>query len=123
MFNPTDIVYSRRLFMTRGIQLLSVGGSLPLFLDRSAACMAADFAANPAGAGRPDDHVLVVVQLAGGNDGLNTVVPIGNDDYHKARPRIGISKNAALKLTDDWGLHPAATGFKKLYDAGDLAVV
>jgi uncharacterized protein (DUF1501 family) len=123
MLNPSDIVYSRRLFLSRGVQLLSVAGTLPLFLDHSARCLAADYAANPAGAGRPDDHVLVVIQLAGGNDGLNTVVPLGNDDYYNARPRIAVAKNAALKLTDDWGVHPSATGFKKLYDAGDLAIV
>jgi uncharacterized protein (DUF1501 family) len=123
MLNASDIVYSRRLFLSRGVQLLSVAGTLPLFLDHSAHCMAADFAANPAGAGRPDGNVLVVVQLAGGNDGLNTVVPLGNDDYYNARPRLGVAKNTALKLTDDWGLHPSATGFKKLYDAGDLAIV
>jgi uncharacterized protein (DUF1501 family) len=123
MFNSSDIVYSRRLFMSRGVQLLSVAGTIPFFLDHSAHCLAAEYANNPAGAGRPDDHVLVVIQLAGGNDGLNTVVPLGNDDYYSARPRLGVAKNAALKLTDDWGLHPAAAGFKKLYDAGDLAIV
>jgi len=123
MLNPSDILYSRRLFMSRGMQLLSVAGTLPLFLDHGARCMAADYAANPAGAGRPDDHVLVVVQLAGGNDGLNTVVPLGNDDYYAARPRLGVAKSAALKLTDEWGVHPAASGLKKLYDAGDLAIV
>jgi len=123
MSSPSDILFSRRLFMSRGMQLLSVVGTLPLFLDHGARCMAADYAANPAGAGRPDDHVLVVVQLAGGNDGLNTLVPLGNDDYYNARPRIGIAKDEALKLTDDWGVHPAAGGFKKLFDAGDLAIV
>src|ERR1039457_3358218 len=115
MFNPSDIVYSRRLFLTRGVQLLSVAGTLPMFLDHSAACMAADFAANPAGAGRPDDHVLVVLQMAGGNDGLNTVIPLGNDDYYNARPSIAVRKNAALKLTDDFGVHPSCQGFKKMY--------
>lgn len=119
----STILYSRRLFMSRGMQLLSVAGTLPVFLDYGARCLAADFAANPTGAGRPDDRVLVVVQLAGGNDGLNTVVPLGNDDYYNARPRLAVAKNAALKLTDEWGLHPAASGFKKLYDAGDLAIV
>jgi uncharacterized protein (DUF1501 family) len=123
MLNPSDILYSRRLFMSRGMQLLSVAGTLPLFLDHGARCMAADYAANPAGAGRPDDHVLVVVQLAGGNDGLNTVVPLGNDDYYAARPRLGVAKDEALKLTDEWGVHPAGSGLKKLYDAGDLAIV
>ena len=123
MFNPTDILYSRRLFMTRGVQLLSVAGTLPMFLDHSAACMAADHADNPAGAGRPDDHVLVVVQLAGGNDGLNTVIPITNDDYYKARPTLAVQKSAAMKLTDEFGLHPSCGGFKKMYDAGNLAIV
>src|SRR5580693_5414207 len=99
MFPPNDILYSRRSFISRGAQLLSVAGTLPVFLDHSARCLAADVAANPAGAGRPDDHVLVVVQLAGGNDGLNTVVPITNDDYYKARPTLAVEKSAALKLT------------------------
>ena len=83
----SNIIYSRRLFLTRGVQLLSAAGTLPMFLDRSASCLAADFANNPAGAGRPDQRVLVVIQLAGGNDGLNTVVPIDNDDYYRAGPR------------------------------------
>jgi uncharacterized protein (DUF1501 family) len=123
MFNPNDIIYTRRLFINRGVQLLSLAGTLPMFLDHGAHCMAADFAANPAGSGRPDDHVLVVLQLAGGNDGLNTVIPLGNDDYLKARPTLGVKKSAALQLTDEWGLHPSCSGFKKLYDAGDLAIV
>src|SRR5947209_3694468 len=119
--NPT--LFSRRLFLNRGVQLLSAAATLPVFLDRSAHCLAADYAANPQGAGRPDDKVLVILQLAGGNDGLNTVIPIGNDDYHRARPKIGVARNAAMKLNDEWGLHPAAQGFKKLWDAGDLAIV
>lgn len=123
MFNPSDVIYSRRLFMSRGVQLLSVAGTLPLFLDHSAACMAEEHAVNPAGAGRPDDHVLVVVQLAGGNDGLNTVVPITSDDYFKARPTLAVQKTAALRLTDEFGLHPSCAGFKKMYDAGNLAIV
>src|SRR2546421_9978652 len=114
-----NLFYSRRLFLTRGVQLLSVAGTLPMFLDRSARCLAADFAGNPQGAGRPD-RVLVVVQMAGGNDGLNTVVPIGNDDYYRARPRIGIAKQNVLRATDDFGFHPSAPGFKKLFDAGNM---
>jgi uncharacterized protein (DUF1501 family) len=114
--------FSRRLFLRRGVQMLSVAGTVPLFLDRSARAMAAEFADNPQGAGRPD-RVLVIVQLAGGNDGLNTVVPYANDDYYKARPRLGIRKERALKLNDEFGLHPAAAGFKELYDNGQLAIV
>ena len=82
MLNANDLLFSRRLFLTRGVQFLSVAGTVPLFLDRSGRVMAAEFAANPQGAGRPD-RILVVLQLAGGNDGLNTVIPISNDDYYK----------------------------------------
>jgi uncharacterized protein (DUF1501 family) len=116
-------LFSRRLFLTRGVQLLSAAGTLPLFLDRSARCLAADHAANPQGAGRPDHRVLVVVQLAGGNDGLNTVVPITNDDYYRARRTLAVAKKSALRLTDDFGLHPSARGFKKLWDDGHMAVL
>jgi uncharacterized protein (DUF1501 family) len=115
-------IFSRRTFLTRGAALISAAGTIPLFLDRSGRVLAADFAANPQGAGRPD-RVLVIVQLAGGNDGLNTVVPIRNDDYHRARPKLAIAKDRALKLTDEVGLHPAAGGFKKLYDQGLLGIV
>jgi len=118
----TTPLFSRRLFLQRGAQLLSVAGTLPLFLDHSAHALAADYAANPQGAGRPD-RILVVIQLAGGNDGLNTVVPIRNDNYYRARPKLGIARQVALRLTDDFGVHPAAAGLKKLYDAGHLAVV
>src|SRR5437764_15035618 len=99
-----NVLYSRRLFLSRGVQLVSVAGTLPLFLDRAGECLAADVAGNPHGVGRPD-RVLVVVQLAGGNDGLNTVVPIGNDDYYRVRPRLGIARNAALRISDDFGFH------------------
>jgi uncharacterized protein (DUF1501 family) len=116
------MLYSRRLFLTRGMQMLSVAATVPAFLDRSAFCLAADHAENPQGAGRPD-HILVVVQLAGGNDGLNTVVPIGNDDYYRARPVLGIPKEKALRLTDDFGVHPNAAGLKKIYDAGYLTIL
>jgi uncharacterized protein (DUF1501 family) len=114
-------IFSRRSFLTRGASVISAAGTIPLFLDHSGRVLAAEFASNPQGVGRPD-KVLVIVQLAGGNDGLNTVVPIRNDDYYRARPRLGIARNKALKLNDDFGVHPSATGFKKLYDAGLLAI-
>lgn len=71
----------------------------------------------------PGNKVVVVLQLSGGNDGLNTVIPVGNDLYHKARPRLGIEKSKAFKLTDEAGLHPALTGIKELYDDGSLAIL
>ena len=114
--------YSRRAFLNHGVQLLSAAATLPLFLDRTSRALAADFAANPQGNGRPD-KVLVIVQMAGGNDGLNTVVPVRNDDYYKARPTLAISRTEALHATDDFGFHPSATGFKKMWDDGHLAVL
>lgn len=71
----------------------------------------------------PGNKVVVVLQLSGGNDGLNTVIPVGNDLYHKARPRLGIEKSKVLTLTDEAGLHPALSGIKELYDDGSLAII
>src|SRR5271170_5110874 len=70
-----------------------------------------------------DGPILVLIQLAGGNDGLNAVVPYTNDYYYKARPTIGIPANQVLTLNDTLGLNPAMTGFKNLYDAGHLSIV
>ena len=67
---------------------------------------------------------LIVVQLSGGNDGLNTVIPYKNDLYYKARPTLGIKESEGiLNLDKDLGLHPALKGLKGLYDQGQLAVL
>jgi uncharacterized protein (DUF1501 family) len=71
----------------------------------------------------PGNKVLVVLQLSGGNDGLNTVIPFRNDIYFKARPRLAITREQALSLTDESGLHPALTAFKELYDEGNLGIL
>lgn len=71
----------------------------------------------------PGNKVVVVIQFSGGNDGLNTVVPMGNDLYYKARPKLGILKQNALALTDEAGLNPALVAFKGLYDEGNLAII
>src|SRR5690349_25167144 len=71
----------------------------------------------------PGNKVVVVLQLSGGNDGLNTVIPVRNDIYYKSRPRLGITKEQSLLLTDEVGLHPALTGFKDLYNDGSLGIL
>ncbi len=71
----------------------------------------------------PGNKVVVILQLSGGNDGLNTVIPYRNDLYYKARPRLGIVRDKALSLTDETGLHPALTAFKGFYDDGSLAIL
>jgi len=69
------------------------------------------------------NKVLVVLQLSGGNDGLNTVIPVRNDLYYRARPHLGIEKSRAVLLSEEVGLHPALAGFKGLYDDGNLAIL
>src|SRR6185369_11965964 len=71
----------------------------------------------------PGNKVMVILQLSGGNDGLNTVIPIRNDIYYRERPRLGIEKTNALALTDEVGLHPALTGLRELYDDGSLGIL
>ena len=110
-------MFDRRDFLSRtlgGSSLLAVGSAVPDFLARTA--LAADGA-------KKKETVLVVVELTGGNDGLNTVIPYGDDLYHKARPTLGLRKNQVLPLDDYHGLHPRMAELKKLYDEKCLAVV
>jgi len=71
----------------------------------------------------PGNKVVVVIQFSGGNDGLNTVIPVRNDIYYNARPNLGITKDNALLLTDEVGLHPALTGLRDLYNDGSLGIL
>lgn len=71
----------------------------------------------------PGNKVVVILQLSGGNDGLNTVIPYRNDFYYKARPKLGITRDKALSLTDEVGLNPALKGLKELYDDGSLSIL
>ena len=66
---------------------------------------------------------LVILQLSGGNDGLNTVVPYRNDIYYKSRPKIALNKNQVIKLNDELGLHYNLTPLKRLYDKGYLTII
>ncbi len=102
-----------QLLGTAGI--VSLGAIPPQFLARAAH-------AAPGIAAR-DKRVLVLIQLAGGNDGLNTLVPFADPAYEKARPGIGIPKGQVLKLNDSVGLHPGLSGMRELYDEGKLAIV
>lgn len=102
-----------RLLGSAGI--VSIGALPPRFLMHAAE--------TKAGAAARDKRVLVLIQLAGGNDGLNTLVPLNDPAYEKARPGIGIPKGQALKLNNQFGLHPNLTGLRELYDEGKLAIV
>ena len=66
---------------------------------------------------------LVIVQLSGGNDGLNTIIPYTNDIYYKSRPNIAIAKNDCIKINDEFGINKNLASLKHLYDKGYLSVI
>jgi uncharacterized protein (DUF1501 family) len=109
---------TRREFLglsSKGIGLLAFSQYAPQFLVQST------LAAAPAP--EKDRSILVLVQLAGGNDGLNTVVPFEDADYYRLRPTLGIAKEKVLRLDDTAGLHPSCTAMHALYQSGRLGVV
>ncbi|WNJ21030.1 DUF1501 domain-containing protein [Pontibacter sp. G13] len=71
----------------------------------------------------PSGKRLVVIQLSGGNDGLNTFVPFRNDDYYRARPGLAIAPNNVIKLTQEQGINPALAPLQKWYDKGWVQMI
>lgn len=108
---------NRRGLLRKGIAGLGLGaiGMAPSALVRAAEAAAAQAAAN--------GKVLVVLELSGGNDGLNTVVPYGDDAYYRNRPSIGLPKSELRVLDDHFGLNPGMAGFERLYKDGKMAIV
>jgi uncharacterized protein (DUF1501 family) len=107
---------ARRDFLRAGFGSLAFGaagglGRSPLWAQAAAAQAA------------QKDRILVVVELSGGNDGLNTVVPYGDDAYYRARPRIGIKPARLRKLDDHFGLQYTMAGLERLYKDGHMAIV
>ncbi|NUP99623.1 MAG: DUF1501 domain-containing protein [Armatimonadetes bacterium] len=118
----TEPVRTRREFLGRGLTLAAAAATVPSFLTRAAFALD-DRATAEAPQGGGDQPVLVVLQLAGGNDGLNTLVPFGNDAYRQARPSLALPTKELLRLNDELAFHPALRPLKALYDEGHLAVV
>lgn len=117
--------YTRRDFLRSGLMLASASLAVPAFITNSAMALNTMMGGLSSRIGVPEDHVLVVVQLSGGNDGLNTVVPYFAPQYAKLRPGISISEKDALKFDTDAGigLHPQLGGFKDLHQDGMLGIV
>lgn len=106
------MLLKRKEFIQIG-SLLTTSALLPEFLKAFESREAV-----PAG-----NKVVVVLQLSGGNDGLNTVVPFQNDLYYKARPQLSIPAAQAIRLNDDAALHPALGAFRQLYEDGGLGII
>src|SRR5262245_46994693 len=113
MSDITRPAFSRRMFLQQGMAFISLASTAPLFIQRSAHGVMIPFGSLLSSfPGVPEDHVLVVVQLGGGNDGLNTVVPFGDPAYYRARSNIAVPEPGksngplagALKLDDKNGI-------------------
>ncbi len=114
---------TRREFLTKGLGLIAVTATVPSFLSRTSLVFAADPTSHIAPTNGRDGKILVVIQLSGGNDGLNTIVPYAHDPYYRARPILAVPKDKVLKLNGEIGLHPVLTPLKEFYDAGKLTVL
>src|SRR5688572_4376099 len=102
---------TRRHFLVNGLR---VGALVPFVPEISWAS---------GGGSGADERVLVVLQLSGGNDGINTLVPHRQDSYWRSRPTLGLPRGALHDLDGEHGLHPAMGALAKVHADGALAIV
>ncbi len=116
---------TRREFIHKGLTIVAMGATAPSFLTRTALAMnnPFDIAQVTSRPGVPDDNVLVVVQMGGGNDGLNTIVPFTDDAYYRARPALAVPRNEVIQVTGELGFHPRMAKFKEMQDRGVAAII
>ena len=105
-------MYSRRSFLQKS-SIVSLAPVLPKVFGHTACSVTPE----------SDNKILVVIQLDGGNDGLNTVVPFADDEYAKARTKIQLPEKKLHKLNDQIGLHPAMKAAKELFDDGRFSIL
>jgi len=109
---------NRRDILKAGLSGLSMTAGTALrvgVFGRAAAALAAEAESN--------GKILVVLELSGGNDGLNTLVPYADDAYYKHRPKIGLPKKSLRPIDDHFGFNRGMVGFERLYKDGKLAIV
>src|SRR4051812_37373853 len=119
MKRRSNMRLTRRDYLRMGLgssAALACGNVIPGFLADSALAFAEKIRAGPG-------HILVVVELDGGNDGLNTIVPYGDDIYYRNRPRLQVPAKSVLKIDDHIGLHPRLRSFVELLDREQLGII
>ncbi|NOY00127.1 MAG: hypothetical protein GXP30_10395, partial [Verrucomicrobia bacterium] len=117
---------SKKLSLTTRREFLSTGGKGAglMALSSFAPSFLVD-TVNAAGSAAldKDGKILVLIKLGGGNDGLNMLAPVNDDQYYKNRPKIAIPKKDALMVNDDFGFNPRAPGYEELFKEGHMAVI
>jgi uncharacterized protein (DUF1501 family) len=110
---------SRRAFISRSLGVAVLGGTLPSFFGEAAF-------ADPLpalGSSLDPRNVLVVVQMGGGNDGLNTVVPYSDDEYQRVRPALAVKPASVLRIDERIGLNPVMASLNEMFKEGQVALV
>ncbi|MGZ3639047.1 MAG: DUF1501 domain-containing protein, partial [Ktedonobacterales bacterium] len=115
--------FTRRAMIRDGLLAVSAGMIMPSVFARAvrAASNAAEEGSTWAQAAQ--GRTLIVVQMAGGNDGLNTIIPYTDGAYYQARPTLAIKQQDAIALDSRLGMHSSLAALKPLWAAGKLAVV
>ncbi len=112
-------MYTRRQFVAKGTALVAMGAAVPGVFGRAIAEGVLDGVSSAEAPGR----TLILVQLAGGNDGLNTLIPYADPGYQAARPEIRVAEEDVVKLDAGLGLHPRLAPLAPFWQSGELAVV
>ncbi|MDA1096827.1 MAG: DUF1501 domain-containing protein [Chloroflexi bacterium] len=109
---------TRRQFLKSSLAAAPAAAIMPAVFSRAVAAAIHEQSNAPKG-----NRTLIIVQMAGGNDGLNTIVPTNDGAYYDVRPTVNVEPGVSLPLNNDVGLNPSLTAFKELWDEGTLAVV
>lgn len=112
---------TRRDFMRKGLYGMGISAAMPYIIGKASRAAAAEALLNEI---EPNpNRIMVVVELNGGADGLNIVVPHGHDEYYKLRPRLALDKNTLHKIDDEFAFGEFSEGFHRLYQDGKMAIV
>ena len=114
------MLITRRQFLKTSMVAVPAAAAMPAVFSRA---VAAAIHEQQSGAAPMGNRTLVIVQMAGGNDGLNTVVPANDGRYYELRGNLAIPQNDVISIDGQVGFHPSLTAFKELWDEGVLAIV